>query len=87
MQFPRVNLNGTTADSLAGQYHACTVALTAAMAAMLHACPHGRDYQTLPAGAHLNAMNEHQERLERLHAIRADMENMLQSVLDQGGTY
>lgn len=46
----QVNLNGSSAERLAELHLAVLHAAQALDAALGQACPHGRDYQTLPNG-------------------------------------
>lgn len=81
-QFPRVNLNGTSRDALAEQYRVAHRAIGAAIDAMCQATPHGRDYQTLPAGSYESARAEHDARLTKLVSVKNEIEAIALHVID-----
>jgi hypothetical protein len=74
MQLPQVNLNGTSRDALLDQYRDAYRAINDAIDALCKAAPHGRDYQTLPAGSYNVAREEHDARLVKLGSIKAEIE-------------
>lgn len=67
--FPQVNLNGTDADSLIAQQVGVMNAARELMDAMRQASPHGRDYQTLPAGTWEKARAEQFRQFEAVEEI------------------
>lgn len=81
MQLPQININGTARSDLLEQYLTAKRALDHAIEALAEAYPHGRDYQTLPHGAHQQAMNEHADRMRRLRTIRAEVETLAEAVV------
>lgn len=81
MQLPRINLNGTGSSELLEQYLNAKRAIQLAVEALGEAWPHGRDYQTLPPGAHQVAMNEHADRMNRLRAVMAEVETIAESLV------
>lgn len=74
MQLPQVNLNGTSRDELATQYRNVYSAVDVALDLLCRFAPHGRDYQTLPAGSYDTARREHDARVEKLASIKAEIE-------------
>lgn len=73
-QFPQVNINGTSKDALLKQSMKAYHAVTAAVEALCEGAPHGRDYQTLPAGSYEQARAEHYLRLSKLESVKAELE-------------
>lgn len=57
--FPTLNLNGTSGDRLQEPLLDILDAIRALRKAMSEATPHGRDYQTMPAGSYEQAAREH----------------------------
>ena len=81
---PRVNLNGTSKDSLMEGYGRALEALRHAQAALAQTAPHGRDWQTLPdRGAFPRAQAQHVERLVALGKIIGELEALGEAVIDQ----
>lgn len=74
VQFPQVNLNGTSKDALLEQYRRSYRAINAAIESLCEGAPHGRDYQTLPPGAVQLAIAEHRIRVAKLESVRAEIE-------------
>jgi len=66
---PQVNLNGTSGLALIEQQAAVMTAINAALTAMAHAAPHGRDYQTMERGSLTDAIKQWEDRRNRLQAI------------------
>jgi hypothetical protein len=85
MQFPIVNLNGTSAFELLEQHLVVKRHLTHAIAALQEACPHGRDYQTLGDYKALQALHialdEHSNRLLRLRQVLVEIETIAEHVI------
>lgn len=82
MQLPQINLNGTHPESLARQYYHARTALLDARSLLTAAGPHGRDYQTLPAGAWTLAVEEHIVRVAALDTVIRDLEILVDHCLD-----
>ena len=69
MIYPIINLNGSSAQELAEQYHKACVACEDAIQVMAVTFPHGRDYQTAPRDHYLMARVEHEERIKMLTEV------------------
>ena len=78
---PIINLNGTAKIDLVQQYHEAITALNVADRALRAAWPHPRDYQTEPVGVFDTAQRQHRSRVERVVAVRAEMEHLLDQIL------
>lgn len=83
IQHPQVNLNGTSGDALLAQYRDTLDKLRVALQSMCENCPHGRDYQTLPNGAHDTALSEHRVRVARVQLVYEEIETLAIGVCDQ----
>lgn len=74
LQFPQPNINGTSKEALVRQYRDVHRALGEAIELICEHAPHGRDYQTLPAGSFEQARSEHFARLAKLENVKAEIE-------------
>lgn len=72
MQLPQINLNGSTGMELASQYQEAADAIAKAVN-LMSAIPHGRDYQTLPAGSFEKAREEMIQRVMPLIIARNEL--------------
>lgn len=79
LQAPIVHLNGSSAANLIEQHKDAIRAIAAAQDALCSAAPHARDYYVVP-GAFELARAQHQERLDRLAAVREELELIARSV-------
>ncbi len=84
LQMPMVHLNGTGKLSLLGQLSDASDALNAAYDAIKRAAPNGRDYYPLGPDAMQAATDQHLDRLQRLDAIKAELDAMAEHVYDAG---
>jgi hypothetical protein len=82
---PQININGTPANYLVSEAEAAYAAVMNAVRAVESMTVHGRDFQTCPAPEAVTgkALQEHRERLFRLHQIRDDLNNILQGLYEQ----
>jgi hypothetical protein len=80
---PQVNLNGTSREALVQQQVAVLDALAQAVMAMSLATPHGRDYQTMPAGSYEAAREQHADRSKRLWALNAEITELALAIQAQ----
>jgi hypothetical protein len=83
MQFPTLNLNGSTAVDLFEQLNPAIAALREAERAVQRAMPHGRDYQTSGFESYNVAREEHVGRLQMLYRIRVELEEIAGNVAEQ----
>lgn len=85
MIFPTVHLNGSSADTLAGDYTTALEALRAAQGALATTAPNKRDYYVRADGdaAFDAARHEHLRRVEALQDVALQVGMLLESVLDQ----
>jgi len=80
---PIVNMNGTSQEVLLEQVMAAKEAVAIAMKALAEATPHGRDYQTAPAGAYAVARGQHNARMNKLSDVYEDLETIALDVYKQ----
>ena len=81
---PRINLNGTSRESLLTDYMAALDALRKAMEALGRIVPNGRDYQTMPdPQACSRAREAFGERQVALRKILDDIEEVAVAISDQ----
>lgn len=76
MQLPTININGTDRGDLVKDHILAMQALRAAIEAVGAVSPHGRDYQTLPAGSYSVAAGEHAARMVALRTVLAEIETI-----------
>lgn len=69
MIYPQVNLNGSDALDLVMQQQGVVSAAHALLRALRAAYPHGRDYQTCPAGTYEKARAQHDRTIEAVVAV------------------
>ena len=69
MQFPRIHLNGSSAESLLEQYRRAVVAVANACTVVGDIDVNGRDYYVINSGAFTIARHEHIERRRKLKAL------------------
>ena len=72
--FPTVHLNGTAGADLQNQVTDAMLALHTAIKSLQAAGPHGRDYYVRQdVTAFAQAQQQHEDRLARLWAVRAEL--------------
>lgn len=76
MQFPRIHLNGTSAQSLLAEHIAALAAVEDAIAAVQAITCHGRDYYVISSEAASTAFAEKTERLNKLISVRDDLDKL-----------
>lgn len=83
MQLPQININGTQRSDLLELYFDAKRALTHAIDALNAAAPHGRDYQTYPAGDQIfyAAQREHTERVLKVRQVLAEIETLAEHIV------
>jgi hypothetical protein len=82
MMLPTVHLNGTSGAELFRLNLAVVEHLRATIDALSKACPNGRDYYTQGQNAHLKAVDDHRQRMERLQYVYAEMQAIVESLAD-----
>jgi hypothetical protein len=80
MRTPTVHLNGTSKAELERLNYEAYKAVNAAIDALCNACPNGRDYYPQGNQAISEAMQEHQNRINALFAVKTDLEAILEVV-------
>ena len=80
---PTLNLNGTSAQTLIDQYCDASEAVKTAIAELIRAIPHGRDYPPFEIGPAREAFND---RIRVLQQIATDLEDVALSVHQQHQT-
>lgn len=76
MQFPRIHLNGSSADGLKAPIREAYSAIGMAIEKMTAVSPHNRDYYVISADAGNVAHAEHRERVQKLTDVRRDLETI-----------
>ena len=71
--YPYLNINGDTAATLVDDRLATVKALQVAIECLGAQYPHGRNYQTAPAGAYDAARKLHEEQMNALRALSAQV--------------
>lgn len=85
MIYPRIHMNGTSADELLTNYARALYALSDAIAAMQKTSPHGRDYYVISGEASSEAYRDHAARMLKLGQVYADLEKLCEHCQDAGG--
>ena len=83
MSDPTVNINGTDRDSLTALYRDAADKLGEALTALCLARPHGRDYQTMPAGSYEGARKVHEFRIADVRHAQKEMMRLAIHVANQ----
>jgi len=81
---PSIHLNGTSKQELLEQQLVVMRALRDAIIALRAAAPHGRDYYPQGAGTIDRALEEHSRRLDKLHAIHAEIGGLALAITEGG---
>ena len=76
MELPTIHLNGTSKERLIEALCEASQAIELAYQATKQTGPNGRDYYTQGAVAMENAEREHRSRLERLDAVKDELDAM-----------
>ena len=84
MMVPSIHLNGTSKNELLEQQIEALRALRAAIAALRQAAPNGRDYYPQGTAAAARALAEHSRRLDKLHAIHAEIGGLALAITEGG---
>ncbi len=82
MIFPTIHLNGTGRQALVDQLCDACTAINAAVSAMGEASPNGRDYYPQGPDALPQALREHQDRIARLIAVREELMEIAEKIMD-----
>ena len=80
---PIVNMNGSSQEELLEQVMAAKEAVAIAMKALAEATPHGRDYQTAPAGAYTVARGQHNVRFGKLVDVYEELQAIAVDIYEQ----
>lgn len=83
MQFPQININGTSGTELLEQIEEARVKVQEAREAVGEAVPNGRDYQTLPLEAYSQARVEHRARLQALSQVENELAAISRNIAEQ----
>jgi len=83
MMKPTVHLNGTSVGKLIEMYQSAIADVDVALMRVAEACPNGRDYYPQGPGALEVAHREHNARLEKLRAVRNELLEIYEHLLDE----
>lgn len=79
---PTIHLNGTSRDALYEQMVEVGSALVKALDALREAAPNARDYYPQGPDAFEQARREHESRVERVNAVQAEVEDLLNHIAE-----
>lgn len=85
MIFPSIHLNGTSKGQLLDDYCDIGRALRAAIQEMVNKGPNGRDYYVQGPDAFTKAIKEHHDRIEKIHRIKAEIDEIAEHIADAEG--
>lgn len=86
MEYPILNLNGTSRSSLVEQYQNALEAVQNTLDVLSETSPHGRDYiLNKDPRALINATNEYAERQNKLRIVRSELESIVINLCEQKG--
>lgn len=80
---PTIHLNGSSGESLRNDMRVALRAVHAAIDAVCEAAPNARDYYVQGDEAWRAASAEHAERLNKLHAVYGELNEIYQGIYDQ----
>ena len=83
MMIPTVHHNGTSKAELMSLYVSACTACADAITALIAASPNGRDYYVQGPDAFGKAQKEHQERINKVHAVRCELDALIIAVDQQ----
>jgi hypothetical protein len=84
MQLPTIHLNGTSKAELIEQLCEASQAIDLAYSALKQAAPNGRDYYPQGPEAYTAARAQHEDRLRRLDAVKAEIDELAMAISDLG---
>jgi hypothetical protein len=82
MIFPTIHLNGTSKQQLLDDYCDVSHALNAAIEKMIENGPNARDYYIDSPHAFRQAIKEHHDRIEKIHAVKAEIDQITEHIAD-----
>jgi hypothetical protein len=80
LKFPTVHINGTSKQELLEQYISACTALRNALVTLSSIYPNGRDYYPQGPNAIHEAMEQHSNRMAKLRAVLAEIEQLAEHV-------
>lgn len=83
MIYPQININGTSALELSQQQLAVIATADALLKALRAAAPHGRDYQTCPAGTYEKARAQHDRIIQAVVEVSDAAEMLALDIQEQ----
>jgi len=83
LQAPLIHLNGTSKNDLVDLLCGASQALNQAYDTLRYTVPNGRDYYPLGPAAMQRAVTEHENRMRRLDAIKAEIDTLAEAISDQ----
>ena len=83
MKTPTIHTNGSSATTLLDGYAAVLDALSKAQDYLASTGPNGRDYYPQGESAYAVARAEHEARIEKVRAVREEIETIASIVSDQ----
>jgi hypothetical protein len=85
MIFPTLHMNGTSKQQLLDDCCDMGHALNAAMEKMIENGPNGRDYYPQGDQAFAQARKEHMDRIAKIHAVKAEIDQIAEHIADAEG--
>lgn len=81
---PLVHLNGTSRAELVRQYETAMNALNTAIDLVRETAPHGRDYYPLPPAVGGIAVQQHNDRMNRLCLVHNELSEIFDHITEVG---
>lgn len=82
LMIPTIHTNGTSKEELVKQVQDSLTQLNVAIASLIDAAPHGRDYYPQGPDAYKQAALQHEDRVSRIKSVYAELESLLESIVD-----
>ncbi len=73
---PMIHTNGTSKKELVGKLETAVAALYSAIEGLQGTAPHARDYYLQSSDAYGMAKREHDDRMDRLTSVRAELQEI-----------
>jgi len=80
MRVPTIHLNGTSKERLLEALEEAYQAITAAQLKLSEAAPNGRDYYPQGPDVILEAVHEHNARVQKLEDVKKEIEHICEAI-------